>query len=1661
MSNEDFLLTVGLDPSAVDRALAQIENRVDQMVASSNKRMQVMGQATLDVTNKARTLLAQYQALGDSAMTVDERKSFDKLQKDILKTANSLETLLKNMRNLEFVGEGPAMRFEVRDELEKDIGKLRGDILGRKLTEIMGQAEGVVADHAKKIRADLLLLLQDPTLSGKELNAQLDILEGNLKDVAKATYDAQSVAGQPRALERDARLKDLGQAEGQALSDRLYRAIQQTEGAVDSMQKEINQKATRIREDLVRAMEDPLLSGERLRKEVARLGAEYDDTVQKARAMQQATTTSFGGRQDTQAREVSRIIGEAEVGDLYRQIERVMDTTDDVVREGAERIKAQLDGLLTLPPEGDQFRSEIKRLNADMRDLQKIKPLDIVDAEELSQMRAVVTSFDNIQKVAEESSQTVTAYGQVVIAEQVAIGQAFNDAYQRGTISAEAAAAGIDRATRAIRLQATVYKEVDVAASELDNRLASIFTDVETQALSDQVVAMMSSASTAVSDGAVIIQEKLSAAFSTIKDPQELLGVVRQLQGEANKLSSIKPLEVVATESVARAGSLATALKEIEQVSQEVAQGVTAEGRILINAHIAAAKAAADNAEATDRGQQTAISAIRQHATEIRRVGRVYREVKDEIDSVAEAAQEAIAEMGKFSFVDDVVSGKKAMNDYNSSMATLEKLSKSSNQEVRQLAAELTRIGKEAKYSFDEGTSEAKEFEKTVDHLKSTTKNVADAYGENIPAGANKASISLWKLGNVADRIGLRGAGGATQLVDALRSLPPVAIAGVVAVAAVGAAVIKLTQALVEMGKRAAQAFFEFTKGAVDTAKSIEVTDNQLGGFLRAPSLGEDYRKLLQNKGFEVGLDLTKDFSRVIVPLGKDLKEVEKAAEIAGTLAHAFQETDEAIANAIKQAAGGHFRPLIERFGLTEFEISRIEEYQKKYGEFTGVLMGLQDALDFRGLNINTISGTLQFLQGQLSVLRKQIETTMGEPVRDELSEQFKRLFDIVEQRKDALLGFFRSLGETIASVVERVGGIAEGLIGDVTDEDIVEFQEAIDILGQKIGDAVEAAKDLFTSDDKNIVEVATELTDVMTKLTGQLEQILQFFNGILEVRRAIADVGDIGGFDQVKPYLPVVGQAGLAKQGFGLVKDITRAIGGADVDFGERFLNIGKAAPLLTNVIGLMEDLGVISEEDAEALDGLTKAQDENTESTKRNADEIAKLINERQKLVAQMQDLEELMIAAQAAQKKIDDEEAKLARERYIREGEIRTRYDREDMDALEKRSQDREDLFARHMQRMLQLTDDYNFQKAQAELDFDNKALDATTTYNDKIEDIEREAGEKKIDVERKYRERINDIRKKFDLDAEEAIRRNDAVALLRIRRRMQLELEQAEEQRQRDVDAAEDAEQKKRDEAKLWLDRQNRDLEISEQRKLAELEASDQHRRDQLIEQYNWEYAQIYKEYDRQKAARETAEQRAIDDMNAQFDEREKQMFDSLEAEYNIVKEWKDKETHYMRLKLKEQNNIIQQQYKMWTQEGSLFSQFLSKNMPTPGTGSYNPLNPTGPTTGIGGRADSTDPYGSDEQGRIGGRLHGGYVTSGNAYGINERGPETFYATRAGIIASRDALHMPTRYTGPTTTQIDNSRTLTGDIYAMDPSRMSPIDRTLMASMFTEQLLAHGL
>ena len=1521
MGEPDVVLTATLDSRGVDRALKHIEQRFDQMAKSGNKRMRELGIATGKMAagfkESEERLEGLLNAFNEDLKDTDsgDKQQIKRIEGDIKKTkaefvalrasvvqsARAVDILIRRLRDIEDIQVKVGVKIprnELRELINQEISKIRGDILEQRLRVIMRKAKGVVKEDANAMLKDLQALMNDPTISGKELGQQIDLITRKLRQMGQTARDAQEVGGERRVESRERRGGGIAQEEARALSAQLQRIADADLGRVSA-------QAKIMREDLEKAMKDPQASADQLEKDIKDINKELGNVIKQSQAAQnlrikdvQTGRFTTGGRRDDVRRKQAELLAGSGVGrELNQQINRLLNSAQEDVRQAASNMQKDIAKIFDGPLEGEALLDEIKKLKTVADGLGEIKPVDVVDEEEINAVKRLNDSMRTLDRVSSEVSENVTDAGQ-----------------QR-------------------------------------------------------------------------IQEE-----------------------------------------------------------QKIAQ------------------AAADRVNSGKKAAKEEQNAIKKSISSIRTIGKEFKKAAVDAEDVAEAVEEIADAVEDIDPIDKKIQGKEGMKAFNLIMKDTSALVRSSDKDVRQLGKDLQRAGREAKDSMDKGRKSTADFRKEMERLRGLVNRTADAFDEEIPSGANKSTVSMWKLGNAMDRIGVRGVGGAVRIADAFRGISPAAIGGVLAVAAITAGVIKLVEALGRLVQKSAEAFAGFIEGASESAKAVEVTDRQLGAFLRAPELGVGYRKLLQSISFDVGLDLTRNFSKVIVPLARDLDEVEEAAKIAGTLANAFQETEEAISNAIKQASGGHFRPLIQRFGLTEFEIDRIQRYQERFGEFTGVLVGLGEALEFRGLSIDTLSGTLQLLTGQLAVLKEQILITVGEPVNDAFARQLESLFNLVDDRKDSILGFFENLGDTVASVIDTVGDILNDLFSNISDQDIRELEVSVQGVGGSIERLLESVSILLQTDEGSIADYMIAATDATAGLILKLDELVSTLgfirdlpvfdtNTILKEGGEVATLGDTIGFVASNIERGVTGPIFRAPETVG------RLLRGIDPD-----IDIDEAAvwkELLSELVPLLFTLGIVTDEATAKRKALSEAEEEGNKVTDESVDATKDLINARQEIVAQLQDLEQLQLEALEAQEKITEAEEKLAADRIMREEEIRTRFARQEIDLETQRSHQREDLFGRHVERLLQLTESFNFDRQQSGIQFDRKEEDTHTKHQDKIADIDRKVADKKIDIEKKFRDRLADIRRRFDLDAEEAIRRNDAVGLLRIRRRMRAELETARINRDRQEEEVESSAEDRREDARIWLERAIRDNDEAETRKLEDIEAADAERRRQLIDQYNFEFDQINTQYERRRSAIDTNEARAIEDMNANFDARKEALEMSLEDEFNLVKEWKDKETEYMALKLKEQAALLAQQRAIWVREMRIMRTLIGN------ASVFDPGNLTGvPSSfGTGPPGGVSDRFGRRgdlvvENGVVGYRQHGGFVTSGNIYGVNERGAEAFYATRAGIIAPRDSF-IGSPFGVGSTSNIDNSRHVNADIYASDPTQMNPIQRTIMRQIVTEELLNYGV
>jgi hypothetical protein len=1214
---------------------------------------------------------------------------------------------------------------------------------------------------------------------------------------------------------------------------------------------------------------------------------------------------------------------------------------------------------------------------------------------------------------------------------------------------------------------------------------------VHTGDLEARVQAVMGTISAEVSQRAAEVKLQLEGMFDTELGADQIEAKLKKLSSTIKELEDIQPAVFVESQQESQIQDVDDAYKDLEKTWQELISIAGVAATEDATKHKMAADAAKARAS-TDQSNASKYAAIIEKRTakidkEIRRI-KEDEKAWDALNTSILESQNAVTSMGA------AAEKVNLANTYRRLNVVIEQsnmLLKSTKNNARDVGGALRNAAEQGREALRKGEISAEDLNEELKKMEGLARDAGRAFETNVGGAADRAKVSIWKVGNALDRTGVRGAGGVLRIVDAFKGLGPEALAAVIAIGGILIVVSKLIGAVVELGKKAAEAFVQFIKGSVEAAKQIQITDRHLGALIKRPDLGPAFRDYLLDQSFEVGVDLTGDFARVVVPLTKTTDEIERAANLAGVLTHAFDETTESISRAFKQAAGGHFRPFQQLFGITPQEIDRIKEYQKTMGELPGVIKGLEEALEFRGLSLESFEGTLQLISGRLNVLRTQVELTVGTPVRDALGKQLQEIFTIIEERGPALQAFFTKVGESAAGMVTRAGDFVQKLIGDVEDQDLVDLGDAFDTLGQKISDTIEAVTKLLTTEDRNIVETIEFLIDKLTDLTSKLIRVIDYFENLQAASDWIPDVpfselpestqAQLTGENEIrykelyiagkedrlppdqqgrkdlwKTTIDIAWNAITGKENWDELTDeqieaMRQAIenvpelGFLEVSVPDEFVReIANAKPVIEETTEAVKDLwNVMSEEDPE------------------------------DPFVDHIYSIEDFIKALETLNKA----EAKMALDRKQREDDVVIKFDRIELADQLQVSQDRKDLYAENANDLRELEYDLISDQEKARLEHYDKDISAFTKYQDKLIDIDLKNTEKKIDLEEKFREKLEDIKRRFDLDAEEAIRRNDAVALLRIRRKMRAELEEAKIQHNRSEDDIDKNSDNERETALLAYKRALRDNKTFEDNKLRDLLIAQEEKQAEMRRQLSWEKKTLETEYKRQREERKKERKHEYEDIAKDFSNKQEQTTLQYETEYNIVDYWKNLETTALGRALTEQDTLLQTTYQTWlsymapmagiinqiyglNQMGpSLFSQFEGPGPWTQGIEGWDPNNQS--LWNPGGISDRLliPPYIDTPQGGGEQRLHGGFTTAGNVYGVNERGVEAFMATRAGIVLPREAMMLsPNNNVVPG--NIDNSKHMQADIDLIDPNQMSPILRTMARSLLTDEILNIG-
>jgi hypothetical protein len=205
-------------------------------------------------------------------------------------------------------------------------------------------------------------------------------------------------------------------------------------------------------------------------------------------------------------------------------------------------------------------------------------------------------------------------------------------------------------------------------------------------------------------------------------------------------------------------------------------------------------------------------------------------------------------------------------------------LAKSMQETIRILKdnrSELVDTGKTFQSLFsDEPIENLEDFRKGMTRLASDARQAAteseklNEKGERLGEVTDRSTVSIWKMGTALDRVGVRGAGGMFRVVDAVKNIHPAAIAAVIALAGVLIVVKKITEAVVDLGKKAAKAFGDMVKDSVALAEQYETVELQLRNIFKGKvELAKQTVTRIAELSAKLGVDLSGRIAATFLPL--------------------------------------------------------------------------------------------------------------------------------------------------------------------------------------------------------------------------------------------------------------------------------------------------------------------------------------------------------------------------------------------------------------------------------------------------------------------------------------------------------------------------------------------------------------------------------------------------------------------------------------------------------------------------------------------------------------------------------------------------------------------------------------------------------------------------
>lgn len=800
---------------------------------------------------------------------------------------------------------------------------------------------------------------------------------------------------------------------------------------------------------------------------------------------------------------------------------------------------------------------------------------------------------------------------------------------------------------------------------------------------------------------------------------------------------------------------------------------------------------------------------------------------------------------------------------------------------------------------------------------------------------------------------------------------------------------------LIEMGTAAIRGFSEIVKGGVEAAKSLETTGASLTGIFGGdPTLALSALDQIRKESLRLGIDLT-ELAPSFLPKVESLEQFTKIGELTAALARLDPAQGAAGAKlALNEALSGDVTSLRRRF---EIDVTPIQEAQKEFGELEGLLVGLQQILESRGQDFESLADTAAAKFGIVQETFSQLQTELGQPILDSLKDQANSFIDLFTEElpdgtrkvKDEFVVLAQSIGDLIADITD-LGG--DELFGFLTNLDLEQLQQLI-LDAQDIIDIIQTIKEVADQNPlENLFESFTDKIPDLFDLEIALTAVVQIM-GIINATAAAGIAGITGYFD-------ILTRLGKGEINF---KDLSEELDNLQSSMREAASGAIGAA---NDALG---EMNTRLEENTKRLEERKEAQEESNDTSgvdqylanQAALDAEAEAAKEATDALEKYNDArEEYEIDKQRA---ADD--LALKQQRALLDAEIEFAQKREDL--ARKNAQAIEDIYRENQQKIID---------ARTDLRRDEEDI-ARKNARAQIE-IEREAANRKVEIETDYRRELQRIRERFDFDAQEAIRQNDAIAFLRIQRQKDFELQQAQTQRDEEIQDAETSAIEQRQKLQEQLQGQIEDARIANERKLEDLRVSLERELQEQRTKYarDVQEAKIAEDRKRQELARTF--QRQQQDFQTYWDRKLQDLIRNYQREIQIIQQYEAQKARI----IAESRAKARAAAEAASADSVLLQNYGNQYTPNPRAQQ---------------EANSAD---SVLLQNYSGRKYGGRAVRGVPYLVGENGPELMVPDRGGTVYPNYRLRFNPSTNGAVT-QITNTRQTNFNVDAL-MSMLSP-------------------